>query len=100
MRDTSLLQLALAIVPPWTVTRSEFNAEAHRLDIHIDFAAGSRFACPNCTAADCPAYDSEQMSWRASQLLPAPGVFARPRATRALHQLRGQKDRCALGAPG
>jgi hypothetical protein len=63
MRDTSLLQLALAIVPPWTVTGSDFDAAARRLDIHIDFAAGSRFACPSCGATDCPAYDSEQMTW-------------------------------------
>ena len=54
MRDTSLLQLALGIGSPWTVTRSEFAAEAHRLDICIDFAAGSRFACPSCAAARNP----------------------------------------------
>jgi transposase len=64
MRDTSLLQLALGIVPPWSVTGSDFDAEARRLDIHIDFAPGSRFACPNCGVANCPAYDTEQMTWR------------------------------------
>jgi transposase len=64
MRDTSLLQLALGIALPWSVTGSDFDAAARRLDIHIDFAAGSRFACPSCGAADCPAYDSEQMTWR------------------------------------
>jgi transposase len=25
---------------------------------------GSRFACPGCGAADCPAYDTEEMTWR------------------------------------
>jgi transposase len=64
MRDTSLLQLALGIRPPWSVTDSTFDATAHRLDIHIDFVAGSRLACPNCGAADCPAHDTEQMTWR------------------------------------
>jgi transposase len=64
MRDTSLLQLALGIVPPWTVTGSEFDAAARRLDIHIDFTAGSRFACPNCGTADCPVHDTEPMTWR------------------------------------
>jgi transposase len=64
MRDTSLLQLALGIVPPWTVTGSEFDAAARRLDIHIDFAAGSRFGCPHCDAAHCPVHDTEQMTWR------------------------------------
>ena len=24
----------------------------------------SRFACPSCGAADCPAYDTERMTWR------------------------------------
>ena len=62
MRDTKLLQLALGLTPPWTVTRSDFDPEARRLDIEIDFAPGSRFACPTCGAADCPAYDTERMS--------------------------------------
>ena len=43
---------------------ARFDAEAHRLDIEIDFAPGSRFACPSCGAADCPAYDTERMTWR------------------------------------
>ena len=64
LRDTNLLQLALGLTPPWTVTRSDFDAEAQRLDIEIDFAPGSRFACPTCGAADCPAYDTERMTWR------------------------------------
>jgi transposase len=64
MRDTSLLQLALGLTPPWTVTRADFDPEARRLDIEIDFAPGSRFACPACGAADCPAYDSERKTWR------------------------------------
>jgi transposase len=64
MRDTSLLQLALGIAPPWTVTNSDFDAKARRLDIHIDFAAGSRFTCACCSAANCPPHDTEQMTWR------------------------------------
>jgi transposase len=64
MRDTALLQLALGLTPPWTVGRADFDAEAHRLDIQIDFAPGSRFACPACGAADCPAYDTERKTWR------------------------------------
>ena len=64
MRDTTLLQLALALTPPWTVSRSDFDAEGHRLDIEIDFPPGSRFACPNCGAANCPAYDTERKTWR------------------------------------
>ena len=44
MRDTALLQSALGLTPPWTVSCSDFDPEAHRLDIEIDFAPGSRFA--------------------------------------------------------
>jgi transposase len=64
MRDTPLLQLALGLTPPWTVSRSDFDPEAHRLDIQIDFTPGIRFACPVCGAADCPAYDTERKTWR------------------------------------
>jgi transposase len=64
MNDTNLMQQALGLPPPWTVTTVRFDAEAHRLDIEIDFAPGSRFACPSCGAADCPAYDTERMTWR------------------------------------
>ena len=41
MRDTSLLQLALGPAPPRTVAGRDFDAEARRLDIHIDFTAGT-----------------------------------------------------------
>jgi transposase len=64
MRDTALLQLALGLTPPWSVSRADFDAKARRLDIEIDFAPGSRFACPVCGAADCPAYDTERKTWR------------------------------------
>jgi transposase len=64
MKDTSLLQLALGIVPPWSVTGSDFDAAARRLDIHIDFTRGSRFTCASCGAANCPVHDTEKMTWR------------------------------------
>ena len=64
MRDTSLLQQALGLTPPWTVSRSDFDPEARRLDIQIDFTPGSRFACPTCGADGCPVHDTERTSWR------------------------------------
>jgi transposase len=64
MRDTDLFQMALGLVPPWTVDRSAFDAAAKRLDIYLDFAKGSRFVCPECGTADCPAYDTEEKTWR------------------------------------
>ena len=64
MRDIQLLQLGLGLTPPWTVNRCDFDPTAHRLDIDIDFAPGSRFACPSCGAADCPPHDTARMTWR------------------------------------
>jgi transposase len=43
MRDTSLLQLGLGLAPPWTVSRADFDPEAHRLDIQIDFITFDKF---------------------------------------------------------
>jgi transposase len=56
--------MALGLLPPWFVTRSVFDAEAKRLDIHLDFPRGSRFACPACAQAGCPAHDTDEMTWR------------------------------------
>jgi transposase len=56
--------MALGLLPPWMVAGSTFDAAAKRLDIHLDFPKGGRFSCPVCGAADCPAYDTEEMAWR------------------------------------
>ena len=64
MRDTDLFQTALGLAPPWRVTASDFDGGARRLDIHLDFPRGAGFACPGCGAADCRAYDTEDMTWR------------------------------------
>jgi len=64
MRDTTLMQMALGLTPPWMVVGSTFDGKAHRLDVQIDFPSGSRFSCPTCGGADCTAYDTEQMTWR------------------------------------
>lgn len=64
MRDTDLFQQALALVPPWLVTASRFEATARRLDIDMAFPKGTRFACPVCGHADCPVHDTEAKTWR------------------------------------
>jgi transposase len=64
MRDTNLLQLALGLTAPWIVTKADFDAEARRLDIHIDFPPGARFACLSCAVANCPVHDSGPKTWR------------------------------------
>src|SRR4051794_34755217 len=64
MRDTEVFQAVLGLGTPWSVSGSHFDAAARRLDIEITFAKGARFACPACGAAGCPAYDTEQLTWR------------------------------------
>lgn len=64
MRDVDLFQLALGLEEPWQVVRTEFDAAARKLDIHLDFPRGSRFRCPECGWGDCPAYDTAPKEWR------------------------------------
>jgi len=64
MRDTDLFQLALGLSAPWTVTRSTFDAEGGQLDLHIDFARGSRFACAACGREGCAVHDTREETWR------------------------------------
>jgi transposase len=64
MRDTDLFQLALGLVSPWYVADCAFDGEEKRLDLKLDFKAGSRFACPECAAADCPVHDTAEKTWR------------------------------------
>lgn len=64
MRDTDLFQLALGLVPPWTVEACAFDAERKRLDIEIDFKTGGRFPCSGCGKPDCPTHDTVVKEWR------------------------------------
>jgi transposase len=63
MRDAELFQVALGLSFPWKVMSSDFDAQAGRLDIRIDFPRGSRFCCPTCGTSG-PAYDTREMTWR------------------------------------
>ena len=64
MRDNDLFQLALGITSPWFVASSTFDGAKKRLDIGVDFKAGSRFGCPECKAAGCPVHDTAEKTWR------------------------------------
>ena len=64
MRDNDLFQLALGITSPWFVAASVFDRAGKRLDIQLDFKAGSRFACPECKAEGCPVHDTRERTWR------------------------------------
>jgi hypothetical protein len=63
-QDLLLFQAALGLSDPWQVTSVEFDAEAKRLDLRVDFAKGARFPCPECEWAGCAVKDTEQKCWR------------------------------------
>ena len=60
----STLEAALGLSAPWKVTEDCFSVEEKRLDITIDFDAGSTFTCPVCGAEGAKAYDTQERTWR------------------------------------
>lgn len=64
MKETELIQIALMLTPPWKVAGCQFDINQKLLDIHLDFAKGSRFSCPTCGQSDCAVHDTDQKSWR------------------------------------
>ena len=62
MRDTNLLQLALGLTPPWTVTRSDFDPEAVG---STSRSTSRRAAVPlSQCGLRLPSLRHRQMSWR------------------------------------
>jgi len=97
MRDTNLLQLALGLTPPWTVTRSDFDPDAKRLDIQIDFSAGQPLACRElCAPRGLPAYDTERMTG-ATSTSSAPGLSLNARVPRLAATSAASGRRTCLG---
>ncbi|HOT98106.1 MAG TPA: transposase family protein [bacterium] len=63
MANTELFALALGFTAPWYVQDITFDAEAHRLDLDIDFHAGSKFTCPSCKRLGCGVHDTQKRTW-------------------------------------
>ena len=63
MDTTVLFTAALGLQRPWAVTDLAFDAAQSRLEIRVDFVAGSTFACPACGAA-CKVHDAPEHRWR------------------------------------
>lgn len=64
MDKLGLFQAALGIAEPWRVTEASFDPDTGRLDLHLDFVRGARFACPEGDQAACPVHDTETRTWR------------------------------------
>lgn len=55
---------ALGLEAPWSVRDVQFDREQRRLDLRVVFEEGSRFACPECSAAGCPVHDTRERTWQ------------------------------------
>lgn len=64
MDTIKLFETALDIRSPWSIAGCEFSVERRQLVMRLEFAAGSRFACPACQAAGCPVHDTKPQRWR------------------------------------
>jgi transposase len=60
----SLFSAALGLQSPWEVVDVVFDPSQDRIDFHVAFACGTRFACPQCGAAHQPVHDTLERSWR------------------------------------
>ena len=63
MDNITLFTMALGLQAPWEVKDLQFDKEAQRLDISIDFKRGSNFPCPVC-GVSCKVHDTEEKVWR------------------------------------
>ena len=57
---------ASGLAAPWQVVSVEFDPQAGRLDLGLDFPRGSGFACPEsgCAEVACAVYDTDDKAWR------------------------------------
>jgi transposase len=64
--EERLFALALGLSAPWRVERTEFDPDAGRLDLYLDFERGARFPCPQpgCSQKSCRVHDTEDKTWR------------------------------------
>lgn len=58
-----LFTQALGLVPPWSVSSTDFSAAAGRIDFEITCDA-KRLSCPGCGAHDQPVHDRRQRTWQ------------------------------------
>ena len=82
MRDISLLQLALSLAPPWTVTGSDFDAEARRLDHPPRLHRRQSLYLPGLRCGRLPGARHRTDDVATSQLLPAPSSICMARVPR------------------
>lgn len=64
MESKELYRQLLGLSEPWTVERVELDVARERVEVYVDHASGTRFACPEC-ARELAAYDHlAERVWR------------------------------------
>lgn len=63
MDANKLFGMALGVGNGWRVVKSEMDVAGRQLQLWLDFAAGSQFACPRC-GEWCGVHDTAEKSWR------------------------------------
>jgi transposase len=64
MEINELFRVALGLEAPWQVTKVEFSEADGKLQLWLDFPAGSTFPCPVCAKSGCGAYNTEARTSR------------------------------------
>ena len=100
MRDTTLLQLALGLTPPWTVTAQRLRRRGAPARHPDRLRPGQPLRLPDLRRGGLPGLRHRAENLAPPQLLPAPGLSERPRAARALRDMRHQDGQRAVGAAG
>lgn len=59
-----LFTAALGLRSPWEVVEVAFDPDRGRIDFHVGFGPGTRFACPQCSAEQQSVHDTRERSWR------------------------------------
>ena len=59
-QDLLLFQAALGLTAPWQATSVEFDRDARRLDLRVDFLKGATF----CGATDVSGKRRDKPAWR------------------------------------
>jgi transposase len=70
----NVFEQALGIKEPWFIDRFSFDVEKRRLDIHIDFPAGTRFEYVSKEEGVDGRYsvhDTKEKTWRHLNFFPA-----------------------------
>lgn len=64
MDKLEVFQAALGVAEPWRASGAEFDPDQGRLDLHLDFPTGARFARPEGDEDACPVHETETKMWR------------------------------------